>query len=100
MNPTKNNIRVFCRVRDINEGCGEGMITYNIEDTVNRISINSKSMSFMVDKLFVKASQEDIYEISVKPMLKNLFDGYNCTVFTYGQTGSGTLSLLFDFASS
>ncbi len=30
--------------------------------------------------------QEELYRTSVEPMLNNVFDGYNVTIFAYGQT--------------
>lgn len=33
--------------------------------------------------------QEDIYDVVLEPLISEVLDGYNCTVFTYGQTGTG-----------
>ncbi|XP_054466805.1 kinesin-like protein KIF27 [Anoplopoma fimbria] len=35
------------------------------------------------------ASQEEVYESCVQPLVESLVHGYNATVFCYGQTGSG-----------
>lgn len=35
------------------------------------------------------ASQDEVYESCVRPMVESLLDGCNATVFCYGQTGSG-----------
>lgn len=35
------------------------------------------------------ASQSDVYESCVLPLVETLVDGYNATVFCYGETGSG-----------
>ncbi|XP_068166916.1 kinesin-like protein KIF27 [Antennarius striatus] len=35
------------------------------------------------------ASQEEVYESCVQPLVRSLVAGYNATVFCYGQTGSG-----------
>lgn len=35
------------------------------------------------------ASQNEVYESCVQPLVKALVCGYNATVFCYGQTGSG-----------
>lgn len=34
-------------------------------------------------------SQVKVYDEAVKPMIENLFQGYNVTILAYGQTGSG-----------
>ncbi|KAJ2704642.1 hypothetical protein FB645_003074 [Coemansia sp. IMI 203386] len=36
-----------------------------------------------------KATQEHIYEQIVSPILNEVMQGYNCTIFAYGQTGTG-----------
>ncbi|KAF4615319.1 hypothetical protein D9613_003074 [Agrocybe pediades] len=36
-----------------------------------------------------EATQSMIYHDVVGPMLKEVMDGYNCTLFAYGQTGTG-----------
>ncbi|KAK2837177.1 hypothetical protein Q5P01_014389 [Channa striata] len=35
------------------------------------------------------ASQDEVYESCVRPLVESLVGGYNATVFCYGQTGSG-----------
>lgn len=36
-----------------------------------------------------EASQELVYDGVVQPMLEEVLQGYNCTLFAYGQTGTG-----------
>lgn len=33
-----------------------------------------------------KISQQELYEQCVRPLVHNVFEGYNATVFAYGQT--------------
>lgn len=33
--------------------------------------------------------QIEVYNAVVRPLLGEVLDGYNCTVFAYGQTGTG-----------
>lgn len=35
------------------------------------------------------SSQDDVYKGVVKPIVDEVLEGYNCTVFAYGQTGTG-----------
>uniref|UniRef100_A0A674P8Q1 Kinesin-like protein n=1 Tax=Takifugu rubripes TaxID=31033 RepID=A0A674P8Q1_TAKRU len=35
------------------------------------------------------ASQDEVYRACIQPMVRSLLDGYNATVFCYGETGSG-----------
>lgn len=36
-----------------------------------------------------KAQQRSIYDYAISPFVKDVLEGYNCTVFAYGQTGTG-----------
>lgn len=36
-----------------------------------------------------KVSQSEMFVQVGEPILNALFEGYNCTLFTYGQTGAG-----------
>lgn len=52
--------------------------------------VSDRSRTFCFDNVFDESTtQEMIYESVVKPLVNNFKDGYNCTVFTYGQTGTG-----------
>lgn len=45
---------------------------------------------FVFDQLFDEdATQEQVYNSTTRPLLNNIFDGYNATVFAYGATGCG-----------
>lgn len=45
---------------------------------------------FVFDRLFDQdASQEDVFCHTTKPLLDNVLDGYNASVFAYGATGCG-----------
>jgi len=49
-----------------------------------------KSKMFTYDGIFGPTStQVDVYNTVVSPLLKEVIAGYNCTVFVYGQTGTG-----------
>ncbi|KAL6011244.1 hypothetical protein ACLOJK_001689 [Asimina triloba] len=46
--------------------------------------------SFSFDKVFgPKAQQRSIYDQAVSPIVNEVLEGFNCTVFAYGQTGTG-----------
>ena len=49
-----------------------------------------KYQQFFFDHVFDKnASQQEIYNKTTKPLLENIIEGFNATVFAYGATGSG-----------
>ena len=40
--------------------------------------------------MFGPASQQrELYELAVSPIVYEVLEGYNCTIFAYGQTGTG-----------
>jgi kinesin family protein 11 len=36
-----------------------------------------------------KAQQRSIYDQAIAPIVEEVLEGFNCTVFAYGQTGTG-----------
>ncbi|OMO68330.1 hypothetical protein COLO4_29695 [Corchorus olitorius] len=45
---------------------------------------------FTFDKVFgPSAEQRDLYEQAVVPIVNEVLEGFNCTIFAYGQTGTG-----------
>ncbi|CAB3979712.1 kinesin KIF11 [Paramuricea clavata] len=51
---------------------------------------SSITKTFGFDKVFdPKSTQLDLYRYVVCPLLEEVLLGYNCTVFAYGQTGTG-----------
>ncbi|XP_047162874.1 kinesin-like protein KIN-5C isoform X2 [Vigna umbellata] len=45
---------------------------------------------FTFDKVFgPSARQKDLYEQAVTPIVNEVLEGFNCTIFAYGQTGTG-----------
>lgn len=48
------------------------------------------SGNFTFDRVFdMKCRQSDIFNFSIKPTVDDILNGYNGTVFAYGQTGAG-----------
>lgn len=46
--------------------------------------------TFAFDKVFGPSSkQKDLFEQSISPIVYEVLEGYNCTIFAYGQTGTG-----------
>ncbi|GFZ02508.1 P-loop containing nucleoside triphosphate hydrolases superfamily protein [Actinidia rufa] len=45
---------------------------------------------FTFDKVFgPSAQQRDLYDQAVVPIVNEVLEGFNCTIFAYGQTGTG-----------
>lgn len=46
--------------------------------------------TFAFDKVFgLSSKQKDLFEQSISPIVHEVLEGYNCTIFAYGQTGTG-----------
>ncbi|KAK9822824.1 hypothetical protein WJX81_005423 [Elliptochloris bilobata] len=55
-------------------------------------SVGSKQLgrSFHFDKVFAPESgQEKLYTQAIAPIVEEVLEGFNCTIFAYGQTGTG-----------
>ena len=52
--------------------------------------MTSCTKTFQFDKVFGPQSKQlDVYRAVVEPLITQVLQGYNCTVFAYGQTGTG-----------
>ncbi|MEQ2288741.1 Kinesin-like protein kif7, partial [Ameca splendens] len=67
--------------------CKPSCIT--VDPELNRVTLGH-DRHFVSDFLFEETCcQEDVYSVSVQPLIDAFFQGFNATVFAYGQTGSG-----------
>ncbi|XP_012540169.1 kinesin-like protein Klp61F [Monomorium pharaonis] len=97
MKKDKNqHIQVFVRVRPLNnsEKFGKSVsvleLPSNKEVVVHEKQQSNHSKKFTFDKVFGPSSKQiDVYNAVVSPLLEEVLAGYNCTVFAYGQTGTG-----------
>ncbi|KAI1721682.1 kinesin motor domain-containing protein [Ditylenchus destructor] len=98
-NQKKKNVNVVVRVRPLSD-TEIGMKNKNVSmcDSVNKIvqmksTLSEKGLmrSFgPFDKVYgPESTQMHIYKESVESLVREVLNGYNCTVFAYGQTGSG-----------
>jgi len=85
-------VRVAVRIRPLNrkennEGCQTAL---EVVENEPQVFIPNTEKSFTYDyALGNDSTNEELYEKSVKGIVKKLFSGYNVTVLAYGQTGSG-----------
>ena len=65
-----------------------GVRGQNVELSMGPNAISNKSYHF--DKVFSPAADQAIlFEDVVTPILDEVLAGFNCTIFAYGQTGTG-----------
>ncbi|KAM7355635.1 kinesin-like protein at 61F [Cochliomyia hominivorax] len=93
---TNQNIQVYVRVRPLNarERClrsAEIIEVVSPKEIVTRHTLESKlTKKFTFDRAFgADSRQVDVYSAVVAPLIEEVLSGYNCTVFAYGQTGTG-----------
>ena len=87
---------MFVRTRPLNQ-VEKNVKSYSIielpsyrEFVVREKSNANYSRSFQLDRVFSPQSQQlEVYRSVVEPLLDQVMMGYNCTVFAYGQTGTG-----------
>ncbi|KAJ6904831.1 kinesin-like protein KIN-5D [Populus alba x Populus x berolinensis] len=92
------NVQVIVRCRPLNEdelrvhtpvviSCNEGRREVS---ALQNIANKQIDRTFLFDKVFGPASkQKDLYDLAVSPIVYEVLEGYNCTIFAYGQTGTG-----------
>lgn len=100
MEPTEenstSNILVICRFRPLNEleiNYSQNVI-YSLEPDNKTVKIasqfESEPQKFTFDYIFeTDCSQVEVYDLSAKPIVQAVMQGFNGTVFAYGQTASG-----------
>jgi kinesin family member 11 len=105
---TNINVVVRCRgrsEREVRENSGvvvstNGVKGQNVELSMGPNALSNKTYHF--DKVFSPAAdQAIIFDDVVTPILEEMLAGYNCTIFAYGQTGTGkTYTMSGDMADT
>ncbi|XP_047993902.1 kinesin-like protein Klp61F isoform X2 [Leguminivora glycinivorella] len=90
------NIQVFVRLRPLNQrerdikSLGVVEVVNGREVVVRQSQQTSLTKKFTFDRAFgPHTKQIEVYQQVVSPLIKEVLCGYNCTVFAYGQTGTG-----------
>ena len=47
------------------------------------------SHSLFIQVFGPEAGQQRLYDQAIAPIVEEVLDGFNCTIFAYGQTGTG-----------
>ncbi|GAB2286050.1 Kinesin-like protein KIN-5D [Dionaea muscipula] len=92
------NVQVIVRCRPLNED--EQRVNTPVVITCNELRrevfaaqlIANKQIdrTFQFDKVFGPTSkQKDLFDHAISPIVNEVLEGYNCTIFAYGQTGTG-----------
>lgn len=89
----KGAIRVYLRTRPFNQrekDTGSKNCLNFLKDnmTVEVTDDQGEAQKFQFDTTFAPGKQEEVFR-EMKELIQSAFDGYNVTVFAYGQTGAG-----------
>ncbi|KAF5181319.1 Kinesin-like protein kin-5b [Thalictrum thalictroides] len=92
------NVQVLLRCRPLNDdeqrlnipkviSCNEQRREITVLQSIANKQVDR---AFTFDKVFgPKAQQRSIYDHAISPIVNEVLEGFNCTVFAYGQTGTG-----------
>ncbi|XP_028928000.1 kinesin heavy chain [Ornithorhynchus anatinus] len=88
--PSECSIKVMCRFRPLNEAEGlrgdKFSPKFKGDDTV----LIGQGKPYVFDRVLPPStSQEQVYNACAKQIVKDVLEGYNGTIFAYGQTSSG-----------
>eukprot|EP00927_Polykrikos_kofoidii_P033161 TRINITY_DN28068_c0_g1_i2.p1 TRINITY_DN28068_c0_g1~~TRINITY_DN28068_c0_g1_i2.p1 ORF type:complete len:1273 (+),score=350.36 TRINITY_DN28068_c0_g1_i2:78-3896(+) len=83
----KGSIRVFCRVRPLSSKEVKANDTV-ITTAVDAMTVEVDGAKFGFDAVFTPGTQEEVFE-DCRDLVQSAADGYNVTMFAYGQTGAG-----------
>ncbi|CAA0822513.1 Probable 125 kDa kinesin-related protein [Striga hermonthica] len=92
------NVQVLLRCRPFSEdelrNNAPQVVTCN--DFHREVSVTQNIAGKHIDRVFTfdkvfgpSAQQRDLYEQAVIPIVNEVLEGFNCTIFAYGQTGTG-----------
>ncbi|KAK9284193.1 hypothetical protein L1049_023362 [Liquidambar formosana] len=90
---TKGNIKVFCRTRPLFEDEGPSIVEFPDDFTI-RINpgddtVSNPKRDFEFDRVYgPHVGQAELFN-DVQPFVQSALDGYNVSIFAYGQTQSG-----------
>ncbi|KAI0881272.1 kinesin-domain-containing protein [Annulohypoxylon maeteangense] len=93
---TNIDVVVRCRgrtEREVSENSAVVVSTEGVKGKLVELSMGPTALSnktYNFDRVFSQAADQSmIYDDVVKPILEEMLGGYNCTIFAYGQTGTG-----------
>ncbi|KAL6222839.1 hypothetical protein ACLB2K_006229 [Fragaria x ananassa] len=89
----KGNIKVYCRTRPLFEDEGPSVVEYpddcNIRVTTGDAALANPKKEFELDRVYgPHVGQAELFR-DVQPLVQSALDGYNVSIYAYGQTNSG-----------
>jgi hypothetical protein len=90
----RQRVQVVVRCRPLNkrekEAGVKSILNCNAEDKEVKVGMKNRPKTYTFDKVYGQYSkQAEVYDQTVSPIIDEVLQGFNCTVFAYGQTGTG-----------
>ncbi|RUS30322.1 P-loop containing nucleoside triphosphate hydrolase protein [Jimgerdemannia flammicorona] len=91
-------VTVRCRPLTKLELLGQAQVAFDVDDEMRKVSVaasyvESKGRTnipeYFYDEVVTGSDNKDLYERSVQDLVRSTMEGFNGTVFAYGQTASG-----------
>ena len=105
-NNPAGNVKVICRFRPVSDKekehtknvCAEFIDDYQV---AVKSSHDLNTYRFSFDKILnPSSSQQEIFDLAGKPIIDSVLEGFNGTIFAYGQTSSGkTYTMMGDLSN-
>ncbi|MCD7452807.1 Kinesin- protein 11 [Datura stramonium] len=92
------NVKVVLRCRPPNEDemKVKGPLVISCDELKQEVTATLNTATKQINKTFLfdkvcgpSSQQKDFYDQSVAPLVNEALEGYTCTIFAYGQTGTG-----------
>uniref|UniRef100_M0ZPI7 Kinesin-like protein n=1 Tax=Solanum tuberosum TaxID=4113 RepID=M0ZPI7_SOLTU len=92
------NVKVVLRCRPPNEDemKMKGPLVISCDELKQEVTATLNTSNKQINKAFLfdkvcgpSSQQKDFYDQSVAPLVNEALEGYTCTIFAYGQTGTG-----------
>ncbi|XP_078152877.1 P-loop containing nucleoside triphosphate hydrolases superfamily protein [Carex rostrata] len=92
------NVQVILRCRPFNDDelRSKAPQVVTCDDPNREVSVTQSIAGKSIDRVFTfdkvfgpNSKQKDLYNQAVIPIVKEVLEGFNCTIFAYGQTGTG-----------
>ncbi|XP_021802334.1 kinesin-like protein KIN-14B [Prunus avium] len=100
----KGNIKIYCRARPLFEDEGSSIVEYpddyNIRVNTGDDALSNPKKDFKLDRVYgPHVGQAELFR-DVQPLVQSALDGYNVSIFAYGQTNSGKTHTMVALFSS
>ncbi|XP_060968909.1 kinesin-like protein KIN-5B [Cannabis sativa] len=92
------NVQVLLRCRPLSDEEAKSNVqrVISCNEQKKEVTVLQNVANKQIDRLFTfdkvfgpKSQQRSIYDQAISPIVNEVLEGFNCTVFAYGQTGTG-----------